>query len=165
VASYKRGPLAGIEYASERQKRNAREYYKQTGIVALPVAVQDVARGLYGQAQRARDVQRDVNRSYFVVRIAEQQVGNGMFGGDINAAINAIDKSPWFNKLWNEARARRFQPSPQLDDILRAAGMRTGLDPQDAGVRQHYMQYVGMKWDALDEMGYTPRGMEGMFAG
>ena len=160
MASYKRGPLAGIEYSSERQKRNAREYYLSTGIAIDPENVRTRARGLYGEAQRGRDVERsirvreelgmsraeyDYNHAYFRARWEQQNVGR------------IVKRSTAeFERIWKAAERKSFQPSKQFHDLLLGAGMRTGYKD---GVlnwprREHYMEYVSMKWDDLESLGY-----------
>lgn len=148
MARYRRGPLAGIEYASERQKRNAREYYLQTGIV-LPAEETSRARGLFGQAQRERVRDRQYvapvavverNHEYLLARWRQQNVGR---------LIPRSDEE--FERLWLAALKDNFRPGPALSALLEGAGMRTGLDANRA--RIHYMQYIRQQFDRLGDVG------------
>lgn len=154
MASYKRGPLAGIEYRSERQKRNAREYLRLTGVVLQPDEADRLARGMYGRAQseRNRDLQfiaaselgieADVlrhNRDYFWARWQQQNEGR----------IVPLTRQD-FERTWRQVLRDRLAPGTALDHLLEGAGMRTGLDENGQRkwrARLHYMQFVIQKWE------------------
>lgn len=164
MPSYKRGPLAGIEYSSERQKRNAREYLRLTGRVLQPTENVVLARGLYGRAQRERNLDlpfaaalalgigdamlRD-NRDYFWARWQQQNVGR----------IRPLTRRD-FDRTWRAALRERLQPGPAMDRLLEGAGMRTGIEANGQRkwrARIHYMLYVLQEWvkNRLETLGST----------
>lgn len=159
MARYVRGPLAGIEYTSERQKRNAREFYLATGQVLRPEETPTRARGLFGAAMRERAAtsrfvlqtpEVEANREYFLARWMQQNAGR-------RVARTEED----FDRIWNRVVRRlgpdgRPRPGPDFDRLLEGAGMRTGLNPsgsQNYSVRLHYQQYIRQQWDSLEEVG------------
>lgn len=148
VRPYKSGPLAGIEYSSERTKRNAREYYKKHSIALTNDQARVLARGGLSAAQKTRDR----NRELMAQRWAQQRVARD--GGNIFIEQNRmLVSTSEFSRVWRAAAAGGFEPgSPAFQRLLYGAGMRTGFDKGETAII-HYGQYVKMEWDNLEKLG------------
>lgn len=183
MASYKTGPLAGIEYRTERQKRNAREWLLRTGEILQPADVPASAGGLYSQATTRRRREREQleqrgaatlgitldemasNKEYFRIRWARQLASESRRSrrGRVLEVEDTYQRlknpnSP-FEKTWREAVRQGFDPKPgsAFDRLTQGAGMMTGYGGEKQGhyARSHYLQYLEwlMARDAMEDIG------------
>jgi hypothetical protein len=158
--SVKRGPLAGIEFASERQYRNAKRYLETHGTIPEPL---QRARGYQAQVEKEHRLQQRSGmppddyarmRRYFAVRSAQREASDldkqrrQHLSTTELEALNLAPKSE-FLRYWDDAVRAGFT-GPAMERLMMYAGMRdTGGKYKD---RQHWELYRRtIEWFANNE--------------
>lgn len=158
--SVKRGPLAGIQFASERQYRNARRYTLAHGTIPEPLAL---AKAYQSQYEREQKIQKrsgisrtdfDRMRQYFAVRAAQYEaasldaLGRQHLTTRELETLNLAPKSE-FMKFWDDAARAGFKGAA-MDRLMLYAGMRdTGGKHKDSKHWQTYKRLIS--WYAIHE--------------
>lgn len=165
--SVKRGPLAGIEFASERQYRNAKRYLERHGQIPEPLALAKAYQSQYETEQR---LQRRTNmdartyeqmRQYFAARAAQTEAAFLDAQGRQHLGTRAIERdnlSPrsMFMRLWDDAARANFTGEP-MDRLMVYAGMRdTGGERKPGDQWEKYKQLI--TWYAQNDPAALLRG-------
>lgn len=161
--SVKSGPLAGIEFASERQYRNARRYVHQHGQIPEPLAL---SRAYQSQHEKENRLQRSSGmdaatyqqmRQYFAVRAAQFEAamldaeGLQHLTTREMESLNLAPRSE-FLRYWDDAVKHNFT-GPAMDRLMAYAGMRdTGGILKNTRQWETYKRLI--EWYAQNE----PRG-------
>jgi len=158
--SVKRGPLAGIEFGSERQYRNAKRYLERHGQIPDPLALAKAYQSQHDKEVRlARRTGMDAAtfeqmRHYFAARAAQTEAAyldsQGMRHPTTREMtdINLAPKS-MFMRLWDAAASTNFT-GIAMDRLMVYAGMRdTGGKHKGPKQWEEYKQL--MTWYAQNE--------------
>lgn len=158
--SVKRGPLAGIEFSSERQYRNAKRYLESQGTIPEPLSI---ARGYESQREQEKRLQQRSGmtpdeysrmRRYFAVRSAQREASDldrqrRQHLSTIELErLNLAPKSE-FLRYWDAAVRSGFT-GPAMERLMLYAGMRdTGGNHKSTLHWQEYRKTI--EWFANNE--------------